>query len=221
MKKPWTELVFILDRSGSMSGLEEETIDGYNKLLEKQKKEIGHVLLTTVLFDDRFQILHDRVPLSEVLPMTTRDYYVRGSTALLDAMGKTMRHLDGMHRSMTKEERPDRVLVVITTDGMENASCEYSARIIRQLVEDHKKNDGWEFLFLGANINALEVAERVGIAKERAVEFHSDRVGILLNYQVIGEAIRCFRTSSKIEEGWKEPIEDDFEIRYKDKSIKK
>ena len=218
MKKQWTELVFILDRSGSMSGLEAETIDGYNGLLAKQKKEAGQAMLTTVLFDDRFQLLHDRVQLEEVMPITEREYYVRGSTALLDALGKTIQHVSGVHRSMKMEERPTRVLVVITTDGMENASSEYSVRTIRQLVEHQKKACDWEFLFLGANIDALEVAERVGIARERAVDFHSDREGTHLSYQVIHEAISSFRASQKIEDNWKKSIEKDYETRKKKKN---
>ena len=168
MKTNLTELVFILDRSGSMQGLEKDTIGGFNAMLEKQKKEPGEALVSTVLFDDRIEVLHDRVKLGEVRPITEKEYCVRGCTALLDAVGGAIRHIGNIHKYARPEDVPERTLFVITTDGMENASRRYTADKVRRMIEHEKEKYGWEFLFLGANIDAVETAGSLGIAPDRA-----------------------------------------------------
>lgn len=212
-----TELVFILDRSGSMSGLESDTIGGYNALLEKQKKEEGEAAITTVLFDDKYDLLHDRIDLRGIQPITDREYYVRGCTALLDAIGKTIQKIANVQRRTAPELRADKVLFVITTDGMENASREYTYEKVRQMVERQKREYGWEFLFLGANIDAIQTARRFGIGADRAVNYHPDRVGTRLNYQVISETVSCMRAGGPIAAGWKQQIEADFRKRKSDR----
>lgn len=213
MKKDLTELVFILDRSGSMSGLESDTIGGYNAMLEKQKKEPGEVVITTVLFDDRYELLHDRINLRGIAPITDNEYFVRGSTALLDAIGKTINKIGNVLNYTAEEERPEHVMFIITTDGMENASREFSCEKISQMIEHQKSKYGWEFIFLGANIDAIATAERFGIGKDRATNYHADREGTLLNYEVISETVSCLRTSRPISENWKERIDEDFKKR--------
>ena len=213
MKKGLTELVFILDRSGSMSGLETDTIGGYNAMLEKQKKGPGEAVMTTVLFDDGYELLHDRMNLRSVQPLTDNEYFVRGTTALLDAVGKTILTINNVQKCTAQEERAENVLFVITTDGMENASREFSYEQVRNLIEQQKRNDGWEFLFLGANIDAIATANRFGIKKDRAANYHADSDGTQLNYDVISETISSLREHSKIEDNWKERIESDFQMR--------
>lgn len=213
MKKDLTELVFILDRSGSMSGLESDTIGGYNAMLEKQKKEPGEVVITTVLFDDRYELLHDRINLRGIAPITDNEYFVRGSTALLDAIGKTINKIGNVLNYTAEEERPEHVMFIITTDGMENASREFSCEKISQMIEHQKSKYGWEFIFLGANIDAIATAERFGIGKDRATNYHADREGTLLNYEVISETVSCLRASRPISENWKERIDEDFKKR--------
>lgn len=215
MKKNYTELVFILDRSGSMAGLEKDTIGGYNALLEKQKKEKGKARITTVLFDDRYELLHKRIPLKEVLPLTDKEYYVRGSTALLDAVGLTISEMIRVHKSEKLEDKPDKVLFVITTDGYENASREFTQEKIRKMIERQKEKYGWEFLFLGANIDAEEAAEHYGISRDRAVTYHADEEGTRLNYAVISEAVSNVRNNNHMDPNWKKKIEEDFEKRKK------
>jgi uncharacterized protein YegL len=213
MKKGLTELVFILDRSGSMSGLESDTIGGFNAMLEKQKKEPGEAVITTVLFDDRYELLHDRISLRGLAPITDQEYYVRGSTALLDAIGKTINKIGNVQKHTAENERAEHVLFVITTDGMENASREFSYEKIRQMIEQQKNKYGWEFIFLGANIDAIATAERFGIGQDRAANYNADSEGTLLNYQVIDEAVSCLRASRPISETWKDCIEEDFKKR--------
>jgi uncharacterized protein YegL len=213
MKKDFTELVFILDRSGSMSGLESDTIGGYNAMLEKQKQQPGEAVMTTVLFDDRYELLHDRINLRGVAPITDKEYFVRGTTALLDAIGKTIYKIINVQKHTAENERAEQVLFVITTDGMENASREFSYEKVRQMIEHQKSKYGWEFIFLGANIDAIATAERFGISHDRAANYNPDSAGTLLNYEVIGEAVSCFRASHKISENWKERIEKDFKKR--------
>lgn len=213
MKKGLTELVFILDRSGSMSGLESDTIGGYNAMLEKQKKETGEAVITTVLFDDRYELLHDRINLRGIAPITDKEYFVRGSTALLDAMGRTISKIGNVQKNTTEEERAEHVMFVITTDGMENASREFSYEKVRQMIEHEKNKYGWEFIFLGANIDAVAAAGRLGISRNRAANYNADSAGTLLNYEVINEAVSCFRADSAISENWKERIEEDFRKR--------
>ena len=213
MKTNRTELVFILDRSGSMSGLESDTIGGYNAMLEKQKKEAGEATVTTVLFDDKYELLHDRIDLKGIAPITDREYYVRGCTALLDAIGKTIQKIVNVQKHTSPENRADKVLFVITTDGMENASREYTYDKIRALVERQKQEYGWEFLFLGANIDAISTARRFGIGADRAVNYHADSQGTRLNYEVVSETVSCMRSGAPIAADWKQKIEKDFKSR--------
>lgn len=208
-----TELVFILDRSGSMSGLESDTIGGYNAMLEKQKKEAGEATVTTVLFDDKYELLHDRIDLKGIAPITDREYYVRGCTALLDAIGKTIQKIANVQKHTSPENRADKVLFVITTDGMENASREYTYDKIRALVERQKQEYGWEFLFLGANIDAAAEAKRFGISEDRAVTYKCDAAGTALNYDVISEAVCHVRASRPLDAGWKARIDQDVRKR--------
>lgn len=213
MKNNKTELVFILDRSGSMCGLEADTIGGFNSMLERQKKEAGEARVTTVLFDDQYELLHDRIDLQGVAPITDREYYVRGCTALLDAMGRTIQKIAGVQKQTAPEQRADHVMFVITTDGYENASREYTADQIRRMVEQQKEKYGWEFLFLGANIDAISTAQRFGIAPERAVNYHADSEGTRLNYETVACAMSAVRSGRKLTEDWKAPIEADFKRR--------
>ena len=195
------ELVFILDRSGSMGGLESDTIGGYNSMLSKQKKEkTGKVSVTTVLFDDQYELLYNQVPIEKVSPMTEEEYYVRGSTALLDAIGKTVMQVKA---NQDKKEIKDKVLFVIITDGMENASREYRADQIKKLIEERKEKDNWEFLFLGANIDAIGAAKDIGIDSSRAVRFKSDKKGTAKNYEVLNEAIKEIRGGYQLNDSWK------------------
>lgn len=213
MKKGLTELVFILDRSGSMSGLESDTIGGYNALLQKQKKEVGEAVITTVLFDDKYELLHDRINLRGIDSITDKEYFVRGSTALLDAVGKTISKIGNAQKHTAEDERAEHVMFIITTDGMENASREFNYEKIRQMIEHQKSKYGWEFIFLGANIDAIDTAERFGISKDRATNYNADSEGTLLNYEVISETVSCIRASRAISEDWKDRIEEDFKKR--------
>ena len=213
MKTNRMELVFILDRSGSMCGLEADTIGGYNALLEKQKKEAGEARVTTVLFDDRCEVLHDRIDIEGLAPITNREYYVRGSTALLDAVGTTIQKIVNAQRYTTPDKRADKVLFVITTDGYENASREYDYARVKSMIEKQKEKYGWEFLFLGANIDAAETAGRFGIAPERAVNYHADSEGTRLNYEVVSEAVSQMRCDMPLAASWKSRIESDYRSR--------
>ena len=205
------ELVFILDRSGSMGGLESDTIGGYNSMLSKQKKEkTGKVSVTTVLFDDQYELLYNQVPIEKVSPMTEEEYYVRGSTALLDAIGKTVMQVKA---NQDKKEIKDKVLFVIITDGMENASREYRADQIKKLIEERKEKNNWEFLFLGANIDAIGAAKDLGIDSSRAVRFKSDKKGTAKNYEVLNEAIKEIRGGYQLNDSWKNGIEEDVKNR--------
>ena len=213
MKKGLTELVFILDRSGSMSGLGSDTIGGYNAMLEKQKKEPGEAVITTVLFDDKYELLHDRINIRGIEPITEKEYYVRGTTALLDAVGRTISKIVNVQKHTVEDERAENVMFVITTDGMENASREYSYEKIRRMIEHQKSKYGWEFIFLGANIDAVDTAERFGIGQDRAVNYNADSEGTLLNYEVISETVSNLRACREISEDWKDRIEEDFKKR--------
>ena len=215
MKKNLTELVFILDRSGSMQGLEGDTIGGFNSMLEKQKQEPGEAFVSTVLFDDRTEVLHDRVRVGEVRPITQKEYYVRGCTALLDAIGGAIHHIGNIHKYARSEDVPEHTLFVITTDGMENASCRYSAQQVKQMIQRQKEKYGWEFLFLGANIDAVETAGTLGIAPDRAVNYHCDSEGTRLNYEAVSEAVSSVRCSAPLDAHWKDAIEADFRNRKK------
>lgn len=209
----FTEIVFILDRSGSMAGLEADTIGGFNSLIQKQKREDGKAVVSTVLFDDKCEVLHDRKDLIEIAPLTEEDYYVRGCTALLDAVGGAIHHIGNVHKYARAEDRPEKTLFIITTDGMENASRKYGYEKVKRMIERQKERYGWEFLFLGANMDAVSVAGRFGIAPERAVRFHCDEKGTELNYRVLSETIANVRCGAPMRASWKEEIERDYEER--------
>ena len=213
MKKGLTELVFILDRSGSMAGLESDTIGGFNAMIEKQKKADGTAYVSTVLFNVERKVIHDRVSLHKIAPMTDNDYQVGGGTALLDAIGRAIHHIGNVHKYAREEDRPEKTLFVIITDGMENASREYSAKEIKQKIERQKSKYGWEFLFLGANIDAVETAKHFGIGQDRAVSYKSDSKGTQLNYDVISDAVTCIRSKADLPVGWKSRIEEDMRRR--------
>ncbi|MBR4914560.1 MAG: VWA domain-containing protein [Clostridiales bacterium] len=193
MKKGLTEIVFILDRSGSMGGLEKDTIGGYNSMIAKQKDEEGEALISTVLFDNETEVLHDRVPLSKIEPITEKEYYVRGSTALLDAIGGAIHHIGNVHKYAREEDVPEKTLFIITTDGMENSSREYSYDKVKKMVERQKEKYHWEFIFLGANIDAVSVANQFGVDKSRAVRYECDGAGTALNYKVMSKMVSCAR----------------------------
>ena len=213
MRKNLTEIVFILDRSGSMSGLEGDTIGGFNSLIRKQRTEEGEALISTVLFDNFSEVIHDRVPLDQVPELTDKEYYVRGCTALLDAVGGAVHHIGNVHKYAREEDRPEHTLFVITTDGMENASRRYSYEEVRRMIERQKEKYGWEFLFLGANIDAAKEAARFGIREDRAVNYHCDREGTALNYEVVAKTICDVRAARPIQADWKKRIDEDFRKR--------
>jgi uncharacterized protein YegL len=200
MKKGLTEIVFILDKSGSMSGLESDTIGGYNSMLEKQKKEEGEALFSTVLFDDGSTVLHDRETISDVAPITEKEYCVGGCTALLDAVGGAIRHISHTQKGLPEEEKPEKTLFIITTDGMENASKRYSYEKVKKMVEKKKEKKGWEFIFLGANIDAIDVANRFGVTTDRAVRYENDADGAELNYAVMSQLVSVARKASSPED---------------------
>ena len=209
-----TELVFILDRSGSMSGLEKDTIGGFNSMLEKQRKEPGDAVVSTVLFDNETEVIHDRVVIADVPNLTDKEYFVRGCTALLDAVGGAIHHIGNIHKYARKEDVPEKTLFIITTDGMENASHHYTYDKVRQMIERQKERYGWEFLFLGANIDAAAEAKRFGIDESMAANYHCDEVGTVLNYEVISEAITSVRTSAApLSADWKKKIDADYKKR--------
>jgi uncharacterized protein YegL len=208
-----TELVFILDKSGSMAGLEADTIGGYNSMLKKQKKAEGEAFVTTVLFNHHYELLHDRINVKGISPITEKDYEISGTTALLDAIGFTIQKINNVQKHTSKNERAEKVLFVITTDGMENASREFTADKIKKMVQDQKQKYGWEFMFLGANIDAVSTASQFGIDEDFAVDYHADEQGTQLNYQMVSEAVTNLRSGKKIDRSWKEEIERDYSRR--------
>jgi len=212
-----TELVFILDRSGSMSGLEKDTIGGFNSLIEKQKKQDGECYVSTVLFDNISEVLHDRVKLSEISKMTENDYYVRGCTALIDAIGGAIHHIGNIHKYARPEDVPEHTMFVITTDGQENASHNYTSDQVKKMVERQKEKYGWEFLFIGANIDSIETAGHFGIGADRAVNYHADEKGTQVLYETVAETVCCMRASAPLEADWSKNINEDFENRKKNK----
>lgn len=214
MKNETTELVFILDKSGSMAGLEQDTIGGFNALIDKQRKLPGEVRVTTVLFNHEYELLHDRISLEGISPMTDSDYEVGGMTALLDAVGSTIQKISNAQKGTLKKHQADQVMFVITTDGLENSSCEYTYKKIHEMIAS-KKTAGWEFIFLGANIDAVATAKKFGVDEDFAVDYHADAEGTELNYQVVSEAVSSFRTGKKIDREWKKEIERDYEARGK------
>ena len=210
-----TELVFILDRSGSRSGLERDTIGGFNSMIRKQKGEPGDCLVSTVLFDNECTVIHDRMPLDKVPNLTEKEYFTRGSTALLDAVGGAIHHIGNVHKYARAEDVPEKTLFVITTDGMENASRRYDYDKVKHMITRQKEKYGWEFLFLGANIDAAAEAKRFGIDESRAVQFRSDKQGTALNYDVMGCVVEDIRMCRPIRANWKAPIEADVKKRGK------
>jgi len=216
MKKNLTEIVFILDRSGSMAGLEDDTIGGFNAMIQKQKGEPGEVYVSTVLFDNESTVIHDRVDIREVRPMTRKEYFVRGCTALLDAVGGAIHHIGNVHKYAREEDRPEKTLFVITTDGMENASRKYSYQKLKSMIQRQKELYGWEFLFLGANIDAVQEASRFGIDPEYAANYHADREGTGVIYESVSDAI-CYvrKNSAPLQADWKDRVDADFQSRDK------
>lgn len=214
MKQNLTELVFILDKSGSMSGLEDDTIGGYNSLIEKQKKEEGEAVVSTVLFSDKIDVIRNRVGLDAIDKLTDKEYFVSGCTALLDAIGSSIQHIKKVHMELKEDEVPGKTLFVITTDGMENASREYSYEKIKSLIEKQKES-GWEFIFLGANIDAATEASRFGIDSDKAVNYNCDADGVNLNYEALDCAITSVRTTGSLKKSWRRKIDADFEKRGK------
>ena len=215
MKKNLTELVFILDRSGSMAGLEGDTIGGFNAMLQKQRGEPGEALISTVLFDNKTEVIHDRVPLDRVSALTEKEYFVRGCTALLDAVGGAIHHIGNVHKYAREEDRPEKTLFVITTDGMENASRCYTYDKVRAMIERQREKYGWEFLFLGANIDAAREAARFGIRSDCAADYHADSVGTEVIYEAVSEAVCQVRRSAPLAADWKQKIDEDFNGRKK------
>lgn len=213
MKDNLTELVFILDRSGSMGGLESDTIGGFNGMLKEQQTADGEAIITTVLFDDHIEFLHDRLNIKGVAPITGKEYYVRGTTALLDAVGSSIKKIINVQRHTKDSEKAGKVLFIITTDGYENASREYTYDKIRGMIEHQKSKYGWEFIFLGANIDAVAEAERFGIGRDRAAQFHNDSTGVELNYRTVSRATMQYRGRKSISDDWKNDIDDDFKER--------
>ncbi|MGM0898308.1 MAG: vWA domain-containing protein [Bacillota bacterium] len=216
MKTQTTELVFILDKSGSMAGLEKDTVGGFNALIDKQRKLPGEVRVTTVLFNQGYELLHDRISLEDISPLTETDYEVGGMTALLDAVGSTIQKISNVQKSKMQDRQADKVLFVITTDGLENSSCEYTYKKIHEMIAAKKKGAGWEFIFLGANIDAVATARQFGVDEEHAVNYHADAEGTELNYQVLSEAVSSFREGKKIDREWKKDIERDYKARGKE-----
>lgn len=208
-----TEIVFILDRSGSMAGLETDTIGGFNSMLNKQKKAEGEAFVTTVLFNHHSEIVHDRINIRGISPITEADYEVGGTTALLDAIGFSIQKIVNVQKYTNEDERAEKVLFVITTDGMENASREYTPEKIKNMIEHQKEKYGWDFMFLGANIDAVETAAQFGIDEDFAVDYHADNIGTKLNYESLSEAVVKLRSGKKIDRSWKEGIERDYDRR--------
>ena len=208
-----TELVFILDRSGSMVGLEADTIGGFNAMIEKQKKEDGECYISTVLFDNVSEVLHDRVKLSDIKPMTDREYTVRGCTALIDAIGGAIHHIGNIHKYARPEDVPEHTMFIITTDGMENASQRYSSEQVKRMIKRQKEKYGWEFLFIGANIDAVETAARYGISKDRAVNYNADGEGTHILYESVAKAVCNVRASAPLGADWSDEINADYQKR--------
>ncbi len=215
MNKNLTEIVFILDRSGSMAGLEDDTIGGFNAMVEKQKAEPGEAFLSAVLFSNDSEVIYDRTDIRKVEPMTDRQYRVGGCTALLDAIGGAVHHIANVHKYAREEDRPGKTVFVITTDGMENASRRYSYQAVQKMVAHEQEKYGWEFLFLGANMDAISEARRFGFRSDRAVRYNSDGAGTSLNYEVLSETISAVRCGAEIKANWCAPIEADFKKRGK------
>ena len=212
-KSNLTELVFILDRSGSMAGLESDTIGGFNSMIEKQRKEEGECYVSTILFDNFSEVLHDRVKLAEIKPMTDREYTVRGCTALIDALGCAIHHIGNVHKYARPEDVPAHTMFIITTDGMENASRKYTSDRVKQMIKRQKERYGWEFLFIGANIDAVETAARYGIDRDRAVNYNADRKGTNVVYESVSRAVCQVRSCKGLSDDWSAEIDEDYRKR--------
>ncbi len=217
MKKNLTELVFILDRSGSMAGLESDTIGGFNSMIEKQRKQDGECYVSTVIFDDVSEVLHDRMKLADIPKMTEKDYTVRGCTALIDAIGGAIHHIGNIHKYARPEDVPENTMFIITTDGCENASHRYSSEQVKKMIERQKSKYGWEFLFIGANIDAVETARTYGIAPDRAVNYHADEKGTSVVYETVARAVCNVRSAQPLSADWSNDINEDYENRKNDK----
>lgn len=221
MREGLTEIVFIIDRSGSMGGLESDTIGGFNSMIEKQKKEEGEAIVSTVLFDDRSEVIYDRVDLKKVEPMNDTQYYVRGCTALLDALGGAVKHIKTVHKYAREDDRPEKTVFIVTTDGMENSSRKYDYDEVRKMVEKQRKEAGWEFIFLGANLDSVEYAGRMGFSAKTSVNYESDSRGTLKNYEVLGRtlsAVRCAKRTENLDDIVSmccEEIREDYSKRHK------
>lgn len=216
MKKNLTEIVFILDRSGSMAGLEQDTIGGFNSMIQKQKAQTGDAYVSTVLFDNEISVIHDRENIQAIRPMTEKEYYVRGCTALLDAVGSAIHHIGNVHKYAREEDRPEKTLFIITTDGLENASRRYNYDKVKSMIQRQKEKYGWEFLFLGANIDAAREAARFGISEDRAANYHADTLGTEVIYNSLSDAICQVRQSaSPLSSNWKKNVDADYLARKK------
>ncbi len=215
MKNNVTELVFIIDRSGSMAGLEKDTVGGFNAMVKKQKKEDGVCYLSTILFNNGAKVIHDRISIENVPEMTEDDYTVGGCTALLDAIGDAIKHIGNIHKYARKEDVPDKTVFVITTDGMENASRRFNSDEIKEMIERQRKKYGWEFLFIGANIDAVETASSFGIEKNRAVNYNSDSRGTRIVYDSVSNAVLKVRNRKTLENDWRREIDADYNLRHK------
>ena len=213
MRKGLTEMVFILDRSGSMSGLETDTIGGFNAMIDKQKKEDGEAYVSTVLFNDYSKVIHDRIDIKEINKLTEDDYQVGGSTALIDAIGDAIHHIGNIHKYARNEDIPEHTIFAITTDGMENSSHKYSSADVKKMIERQKEKYGWEFIFVGANIDAVETAGRFGIDRHHSVNYVHDDVGTAKNYEAMSVAMSSIRACGVINEDWKAEVEKDYEKR--------
>lgn len=212
-----TEIIFVIDKSGSMCGLESDTIGGFNSMIAKQKKQKGKCFVSTVLFNDKSELIHDRIEISDVKPLTEKEYTVNGCTALVDAVGDAIKHISDVHRYIREEDVPEHTMFVITTDGLENASHSYSSDEIKEMIEKKKKESGWEFIFIGANIDAVETAGRYGIDEDRAVNYVHDSEGTELLYECACETVSKLRKGSAIGKSWCEAVEKDFKKRHRNK----
>lgn len=212
-KNELTELVFILDRSGSMAGLESDTVGGFNAMIEKQKKEKGEAYVSTILFNNTSKVLHDRVPIKKIARMTNKDYSVYGSTALIDAIGGAIKHIGNIHKYARPEDVPAHTMFIITTDGYENASCYFTSDMVKELINHQKEKYGWEFLFIGANIDAVETAACFGIERNRAVNYHADSEGTKILYENLSAPISAMRNNQQVSDTWSTQIEEDYNKR--------